>query len=301
MENTWKVYADRAAGRGLAWLRKKEAGAVRKNGRIRGLEKKELKTERGSVFYWIEKNAAPGAKCIVCTHGLTANHSMFEKQVEYFRSTCTLITWDVPLHGISRPYRDFSYGHCAQDLNEILEREGIGKAVLVGMSMGGYPSQEFACRYPEKTEGFIALDTTPFGTGYYSKSDIWWLKQAAPMAKWFPEGLLRSSMAKSVSRTAYSRNKMLEMLRPLTKAQIIEQMDIAYGKFLDENKDMRFSCPVLILAGEYDTTGKVKAYCRAWAEKTGYPLHMIADAAHFSNGDNAGQVNAEIEGFIKQL
>lgn len=108
-------------------------------------------------------------------------------------------------------------------------------------------------------------------------------------------------MAKSVSRTAYSRNKMLEMLRPLTKAQIIEQMDIAYGKFLDENKDMRFSCPVLILAGEYDTTGKVKAYCRAWAEKTGYPLHMIADAAHFSNGDNAGQVNAEIEGFIKQL
>ena len=97
------------------------------------MEKKEMKTGRGSVFYWIEKNAAPGAKCIVFTHGLTANHSMFEKQVEYFRSACTLITWDVPLHGISRPYRDFSSGHCAQDLNEILEREGIGKAVLVGM------------------------------------------------------------------------------------------------------------------------------------------------------------------------
>lgn len=60
MENTWKVYADRAAGRGLVWLRKKEAGAVRKNGRIRGLEKKELKTERGSVFYWIEKMRRPG-------------------------------------------------------------------------------------------------------------------------------------------------------------------------------------------------------------------------------------------------
>ena len=47
------------------------------------MEKKEMKTGRGSVFYWIEKNAAPGAKCIVFTHGLTANHSMFEKQVEY--------------------------------------------------------------------------------------------------------------------------------------------------------------------------------------------------------------------------
>lgn len=125
------------------------------------MEKKELKTERGSVFYWIEKNAAPRAKCIVFTHGLTANHSMFEKQVEYFRSACTLITWDVPLHGISRPYRDFSYGHCAQDLNEILEREGIGKAVLVGMSMGGYPSQEFACRYPEKRRGLSRWTPRP--------------------------------------------------------------------------------------------------------------------------------------------
>ena len=81
--------------------------------------------------------------------------------------------------------------------------------------MGGYPSQEFACRYPEKTEGFIALDTTPFGTGYYSKSDIWWLKQAAPMAKMVPlRACSRKQHGKICLRTAYSRNKMLEMLRP---------------------------------------------------------------------------------------
>ena len=40
----------------------KEAGAARKNGRIRGLEKKELKTERGSVFYWIEKKCGTRGK-----------------------------------------------------------------------------------------------------------------------------------------------------------------------------------------------------------------------------------------------
>lgn len=36
-------------------------------------------------------------------------------------------------------------------------------------------------------------------------------------------------------------------------------------------------------------------------KKTGYPLHIIKNAAHFSNGDNAEQVNTEIEKFISSL
>ena len=265
------------------------------------MEKRELRTARGTVYYWIEKNKNPDAKWILFTHGLTANHTMFEKQTAFFRKEYTVVTWDVPLHGISRPYRNFTYENCAEDMKDILDREQAEKAVLVGMSMGGYPSQAFASRYPERTEGFVGLDSTRCGTGYSAKSDIWWVKQAAPMARWFPEGLLRKSMAQSVSRTTYFREKMTEMLSCLTKAQIIEQMDIAYGVFIKENKDRQLSCPVLILAGEYDKTGKVKAYCSAWAEKTGYPLHIIKDAAHFSNGDNAEQVNREIETFIKRL
>ncbi|MFR9233694.1 MAG: hypothetical protein ACLVLH_12110 [Eisenbergiella massiliensis] len=50
-----KVYADRATGRGLAWLRKKpsqpEMGET-------GIEKNE--NRGGSVFYWIEKMQRPG-------------------------------------------------------------------------------------------------------------------------------------------------------------------------------------------------------------------------------------------------
>lgn len=265
------------------------------------MEKKEWKTERGSIYYWIERNGKPDAKCILFTHGLTADHSMFEKQIAFFSKEHTVLTWDVPLHGISRPYRDFSYKNCADDMKALMEQEKIKKAVLVGMSMGGYPSQEFAFRYPEKVEGFVALDTTPFGTAYYSKSDIWWVKQIAPIARCFTEGMLRKSMAKSVSHTEYSCEKMREMLSHLTKEQIIEQMDIAYGVFIRENRDMELTCPVLILLGEYDKTGKVKAYCQAWAEKTGYPLHIIRGAAHFSNGDNPEQVNYEINAFIKRL
>ena len=90
------------------------------------------------------------------------------------------------------------------------------------------------------------------------------------------------------------------MLAPLSKEQIIEQMDIAYGKFAQENMDLQLNCPVLILLGDKDNTGKVKQYCKAWAKKTGYPLHIIENAAHFSNGDNPQQVNSETERFIRQ-
>ena len=265
------------------------------------MKEQKLKTSRGTVYYWISRNENKNAKCIVFTHGLIADHSMFKKQVEYFKCEYTIITWDVPLHGLSRPYSNFTYENCARDLMGILERENVEKVILVGMSMGGYPSQEFAFRYPEKVQGFVALDTTPFGLSYYSKSDIWWLKKVAPMAKCFSEKALRQSMANSVSKTKYSYEKMMEMLAPFTKAQIIEQMNVAYGVFTKENKDVTFSFPILILLGEFDKTGKVRQYCQAWSKREGYPLHIIKNAAHFSNGDNPEQVNSEIHEFISAL
>ena len=116
--------------------------------------------------------------------------------------------------------------------------------------------------YPDMVKGFVALDTTPLGLKYYSKSDLWWMKQIVPMAKCFTTNLLRKSMAWSVSESRYSYQKMLSMLKPLSKTEIIQQMRIAYEYFIVENKEVDFCSPVLILVGEKDSTGKVKAYCK---------------------------------------
>ena len=263
------------------------------------MEHKTICVVGGEVHYWISRPENTPNRCIVFTHGLTANHTMFEKQIDYFKDRYIVIVWDVPMHVLSVPYKNFSYENTARDLNTILEQENIEQVCLAGMSMGGYTSQMFAHLYPKKVQCFIGIDTTPFGTEYYSKSDLWWLSKVKPMAKWFTDKMLRSSMAKSISVTDYSYNKMIEILASLSKEQIIEQMDIAYGKFAQENRNIDLDCPVLILLGDKDRTGKVKQYCRAWAERTGYPLHIIKNAAHFSNGDNAKQVNSEIDQFIK--
>ena len=264
------------------------------------MEHKKISGVGGEVHYWISRPKSTPKGAIVFTHGLTANHTMYEKQVEYFKDEYIVITWDVPMHGLSIPYKDFSYENTAKDLNTILIQENIDKVSLVGMSMGGYPSQMFAHLYPEKAQCIIGIDTTPFGTEYYSKSDLFWLSKVKPMAKLFTDKLLRESIAKSISVTDYSYQKMKEILVPFSKEQIIEQMDIAYGKFAEENRNLNLKCPILILIGDKDKTGKVKQYSKAWAEKTGYPLHIIKNASHFSNGDNPQQVNSKIEQFIKQ-
>lgn len=262
---------------------------------------KQITSDNGTVHYWIEKNLDADAKCIVFTHGLTADHTMFEKQVEFFKSKCTVITWDVPLHGLSQPYDNFSYREAALQLKNILQQEKIKKAVLVGMSMGGYPSQMFAYLYPHMVEGFIGLDTTPFGLEYYSKLDLLCLKLVKPLAECIPDSIIRKVMAKSVSKTEYSYKKIMDMLQNSTKEQIITQLFIAYSEFAIENRDITFSFPVLILLGDSDKTGKVRSYCEKWSQNTGYPLHIIKNAAHFSNGDNDKQVNLEIETFLNNI
>lgn len=261
---------------------------------------KAKQLEETNVHYWTDTDAGSDV-CLFFSHGVTADHRCFVRQEEYFAGKYKMINWDIPMHGMSAEEPFVSFEECARLMNRILEKEQIEKVVLVGLSLGGYPSQMFADMFPEKTLGFIAIDTTPFGTGYYSASDIFWLKQTGWMAKCFTSKMLKRSMARSASATNDSYELMMEMLRDSTRDQIAKQMDIAYGSFIRENRDIDLSVPVILLLGEHDKTGRVKSYCETWHKETGYPLHMISNAAHLSNSDNSGSVNSIMDDFVKSL
>lgn len=261
---------------------------------------KEKQLENINVHYWINTNSEYNI-CLFFSHGITADHRCFIKQEECFENKYKIINWDIPMHGMSSQEDFTSFEKCARLMNAILEKEQIDKVVLVGLSLGGYPSQIFANMFPEKTMGFIAIDTTPFGTKYYSKSDVFWLKQTGWMVKCFPEKMLQKSMAKSISITNDSYELMMEMLHSSTKDQISKQMDIAYRSFIEENRDIRLDIPVVLLLGEYDKTGQIKEYCEAWQKETGFPLHIIRDAEHFSTSDNSESVNDIIDSFVMKF
>ncbi len=165
--------------------------------------------------------------------------------------------------------------------------------------MGGWTCQFFAAKYHNMVSGFIAIDTTPLNYQYYSKLDIWLIKHISFFAKLFPENMLKKSMAKSISKTKYSYEKMIDIYQNYTKADIIKQLDMYYKQFIIENKNISIKYPVILIAGEYDNTGKVLLYSKQWAKDIKSHLYIIKNAAHFSNADNYEEVNNIIEKFMK--
>ena len=264
------------------------------------MNQKELQTENGRIVYWVSSCCA-NKRTLVLLHGLTADHTLFDRQIRYFIGRYNILCWDNPAHGSSRPYSDFSYSRAADQLRDILEREQITEAVFIGPSMGGYITQTFMKKYPQMVTGFVGIDTCPFGEQYYSKSDKWWLHQVEWMSRCYPHKLLIKEMAKACSCTIEGQNNMRRSLSVYTKKELCHLMGIGFAGFLEENCNLRITCPVLILVGEHDHTGKVMQYCRQWNKETAFPFYVIPDAAHNSNYDNSDEVNARIEAFLANL
>lgn len=262
---------------------------------------KELITERGTVHYWRSDAFLSDRATLVFLHGLTADHTLFDKQVEYFSPDYNILVWDAPAHGKSRPYRDFTYPNAAENLKKIFEENNIETPIMIGQSMGGFITQSFLIRYPHMVKAFVGIDTCPYGEKYYSRSDRWWLRQVEWMARMYPLKSLKKAVAKNCTLSEYGRNNMVEALAPYGKGELCHLMGIGLAGFLEDNRDMDIRCPVLILCGEFDKTGKTKHYCGEWGKTTGFPLKFIKDAAHNSNADNPEEVNAAIEEFVNSL
>lgn len=260
-----------------------------------------VQSVRGITHYWVNENAGKDDPCIVFTHGMTADHTMFDKQIEFFKDNYKVITWDVPMHGKSRPYKKFTYHNASQELKSILEAEDVKHAVLVGQSMGGYICQEFAVQFPEIVTAFVAVDSTPFGHFYYSKWERFILSKAANMASWWPYKLLIKSMAKNATRTKYAYENLYQSVSNLSKKEIIQIMSLVFNEFLKQKDTVKFEFPVLLIIGDSDKTGYVKKYNKSWEQHTGYPLIVISNAAHNSNVDNYQEFNRVVNTFLKGL
>lgn len=264
------------------------------------MEQRQLVTERGCVFYWYSK-CSDADTTLVLLHGLTADHTLFERQVSHYWGKVSILCWDAPAHGKSRPYQGFSYHDAAEVLRGILNQEQIGEAIFVGQSMGGYVIQTLIKQEPKIVKGFIGIDTCPFGERYYSRMDRWWLRQMEWMCLCFPHKFLIDSIAKNCTYTKESLENMRAALSSYSKKELCHLLGEGYSGFLRENCDLSIACPALILVGKHDRTGKVKKYCAQWHNATKIPLVMIPGAAHNSNFDNFQAVNKEIDAFLSNI
>ena len=265
------------------------------------MEQHILQTDKGRVFYWQSDHWDVNKDTLFFLHGLTADHSMFDPQIPAFEKGYNLLTWDAPAHGKSRPFAEFSFADTAGCIKSILDKNAVEQVVLIGQSLGGFLAQSFIKRYPDRVKGFVSIDSTPYGSGYYSKFDVWILKQVEWMAHLYPLRWMKKAMAKQVSATKKAYNNMMQMLSPYRKKELCHLMGLGYAGFLDDNCELEIPCPVLLILGEKDKTGKVAQYNKAWAGQTGYPLKIINDAAHNANVDKPEEVNDHIRAFLSEI
>lgn len=268
------------------------------------MEQKVLETKSGNIFYWISRKS-PELPWLVFLPGLSADHTLFEKQIDYFSGKYNCFVWDAPAHGLSRPFvMEFTMLDMADYLHTIFSTENIASPILIGQSLGGYISQVYMDSYPDFVSGFISIDSCSMSRKYYS----WWELALLKRTKWMymsiPWKLLLEWGISGTSTTVYGRELMRKTWNVYEKKEYCELADHGFRIFaeaVEAKPEYPLHCPVLLLCGEKDAAGSAKSYNKRWTEQDGYKLVWLKNAGHNSNTDVPDIVNCEIDKFVQSI
>src|SRR6516165_5967330 len=96
---------------------------------------------------------------VVFSHGYLLDHTMFGRQVTALAPRYRVITWDQRGHGGTRAAGPFTYRDSAADLLGLLGQLGVERAVLAGMSQGGFVSLRAALSAPDRVRALVLIDS----------------------------------------------------------------------------------------------------------------------------------------------
>lgn len=96
---------------------------------------------------------------IVFVHGTRLSRMMWTAQVAHLAGDFRVITIDLPSHG-RRIGEPFTLEGAADDLGSIIDQAAGGRAVVVGLSLGGYVAMTLAARRPGKVRGLVVAGAT---------------------------------------------------------------------------------------------------------------------------------------------
>lgn len=264
-------------------------------------------TACGTIHYWVNKVSDNDSPQLVFLPGLTADHRLFDKQLEYFEGRYPVLVWDAPGHAASWPFTfDFSLLDKARWLDEILIREEFDKPVIIGQSMGGYVGQAYAQLFPEKLSGFVSVDSAPLQREYVTAAELWLLKRMEPVYRYYPWEALLKSGTNGVATSEYGRSLMRSIMMVYDGdkdryARLSGHGFRILAEAIEADLPYEIKCPALLICGDRDRAGSCIRYNRQWHKKTGIPIEWIKDAGHNSNTDAPETVNRLIDKMIASI
>jgi pimeloyl-ACP methyl ester carboxylesterase len=120
------------------------------------------KLDRGGVSLYYEVHG--DGPVLLLTHGYAATSQMWRGQIATLSRRHRLVTWDMRGHGQSDDPADaaaYSEAATVADMAALLDAAGARKAIIGGLSLGGYMSLAFHRKYPERVRALLIIDTGP--------------------------------------------------------------------------------------------------------------------------------------------
>jgi pimeloyl-ACP methyl ester carboxylesterase len=195
------------------------------------------------IYYEVHGNGPP----LLLTHGYSSTSAMWQGQIEALSRHHKLVLWDMRGHGQS-DYPDepaaYSEALTVADMAALLDEVGAGRAIVGGLSLGGYMSLAFYRAHPDRVRALLIIDTGPG----FRKDDARdaWNKRAHETGDRFEREGLAVLKAASRERSSVSHRDALGLAR--AAHGMLTQRD---ARVIESLPDIRV--PSLVVVGADDT------------------------------------------------
>jgi 3-oxoadipate enol-lactonase len=242
---------------------------------------------------------------VVFIHGFPFSQDMWKPQLAALSLDYWVVTYDVRGHGESEVGDgQYTVEFFVDDLLALLDHLKIEKAVVVGLSMGGYIALRAIERNPERFRALALCDTRSESDTDETKlkraTNIKLLKQEGvkKFAEGFVKGVFAPQTFESKPGTVRLMQEIIERMSPLAITGTL----LALAARTDTTASLsKIKVPTLILVGESDTVTPVSAAQSMHGKIKGSELHVIPRAAHLSNLEKSEDFNKLLLNFLRRL
>jgi 3-oxoadipate enol-lactonase len=256
-----------------------------------------------SVCYNDEGKA--GDPVIIFIHGFPFNKSMWDKQTEALKENYRVIAYDVRGHGNSDAgAENFSIELFANDLLNLMDALKIDKAILCGLSMGGYIALNAVENYPDRFDALILSDTTCTADTPEAKEKR--MKTIENIKKDGVEKFAKESIKNLFASESFLTKKLeiaavREMIVNTTEKSLCKTLRAFYERKNTCSKLHDINVPVLILVGIEDKITPPAAAQFMNEKIKESSLSIVEHAGHLSNIENPSEFNNQLEEFVSTI
>lgn len=262
------------------------------------MEHKTIETPRGQVSYWVDGNRIKPR--LLLLHEAMLDHRMFFNQSTYFRDNFLLIMPDLPAHGQSRPYQDFSFSNTVEDLLTILDEENVRHTHVLGHSMGGYIAQELYRWASDMVKSLVCASSAPLNNATHVKKENPSLGRSSAFMKLAKKERLIEDIVRRNTLTPGSAQYTRDTLNQYERMEMFNILGVI-NRDSRSSEEISIDCPFLIMVGDSDKTGNVKENAQLWAKNTHADYREVPLAAHMLNVDNPGSFNLILNNWLKSI